>query len=217
MKEMGLFCRTIRKFRATSNQKIYELGENLLSREFHQSTLDTIWVTDITYIHVRDKFCYLATVIDLASRKPIGWYFSEEMTANTALTAVKYALQNRNFPKNVIIHSDRGSQYTSKEFRDFVALHEMKQSFSKKGCPYDNAVIESFHSSLKKEMVYRTTFSTFEQARLALFKYIEYFYTKVRLHSAIGYLTPQQMEDKITSESSTRGEKISAMAIALAV
>ena len=203
MKALGLRCNTLKKFRPHSKDKVCELGKNLLERQFRQSQLNKVWVTDITYIYISglSKFAYLATVIDLADRKPVGWHFSERMTADTAILALKDALRKQNHPKNVMIHSDRGAQYTSYAFRSFLSAMQLTQSFSHKGCPYDNAVIESFHSSLKKELIYRTTFYSFGQAKLKLLEYIDYFYTKVRIHSALGYITPKQMETKLTIEN----------------
>ena len=188
MKSLGFRCNTLKKFRPRSKDKIYNLGENLLDRQFHQSQFNKVWVTDITYIYISglSKFAYLATVIDLADRKPVGWHFSERMTADTAILAVKDALRKQNYPKNVMIHSDRGSQYTSSAFRNFLSTMHLTQSFSHKGCPYDNAVIESFHASLKKELIYRTTFYSFGQAKLKLLEHIDYFYTKVRIATLSG-------------------------------
>ena len=198
MKENNIVSETVKKYRPHSRKNVYAFGENLLNRNFKVSVINTVWVTDITYIFIPGYgFAYLATVIDLATRKPIGWHFSKRMTSKTAIQAVKNALIAQNYPQDVILHSDRGSQYTSKKFRDFIKLMNLKQSFSNKGCPYDNAVIESFHSSLKKELIYRVNLLSFEHARLLLFDYIDYFYTRYRLHSYLGYITPQEMEDRL--------------------
>jgi transposase InsO family protein len=202
MKQLGLRCESVKKYRPKTKSKVYELGANLLNRQFKTSILNHAWVTDITYIYVpKEGFCYLTTVIDLASRKPIGWHFSKSMNTDAAINALKKALVNQNFPKNVIIHSDRGSQFTSYAFRNFTKLMNLRQSFSNKGCPYDNAVIESFHSLLKKEFVYRYSFSSFEHAKMCIFDYIENFYIRHRLHSSIGYITPQDMENKLRISS----------------
>ena len=199
MKLLDLRCESVKKYRPNSKTKVFELGENLLDRNFNFNELNKAWVTDITYIYVPGYgFCYLTTVIDLASKKPIGWHFSKNMTADSTVAALKKALVNQQFPKNVIIHSDRGSQFTSKEFMDFAKLMNIKQSFSAKGCPYDNAVIESFHSSLKKELIYRYRFDNFEHAKLCIFDYIENFYIRHRLHSALGYITPQERENRLS-------------------
>ena len=202
MKLLDLRCESIKKYRPHCKTRVFELGENLLNRNFNFNELNKVWVTDITYIHVPGHgFCYLTTVIDLASKKPIGWNFSRNMTADCAISALKKALVSQQFPKNVIIHSDRGSQFTSKEFMDFTKLMNLRQSFSAKGCPYDNAVIESFHSSIKKELIYRYYFNSFEHAKLCIFDYIENFYIRHRLHSALGYITPQEMENRLILSS----------------
>ena len=198
MRTHNIHCQTIRRFKPHSRVKTDESGTNLVQRKFSAEKLNSVWVTDITYIHVPGKgFCYLTTFIDLASRKPVGWHFSKDMKTASVLTALKNALNNTGFPKEVIVHSDRGAQFTSNEFRSFLTLMELKQSLSAKGCPYDNAVIESFHSSLKKELVYRTYFLSYEHAKLCLFDYIENFYIRHRLHSALGYITPMEMENRL--------------------
>lgn len=198
MRTNNIHCQTIRRFKPHSKTKMDETGTNLVQRNFSVEKLNSVWVTDITYIYVPGKgFCYLTTFIDLASRKPVGWHFSKNMKTDSILAALKDALKNTGFPKEVIIHSDRGSQFTSNEFRSFLTLMGLKQSLSAKGCPYDNAVIESFHSSLKKELVYRTYFFSYEHAKLCLFDYIENFYIRHRLHSALGYITPLEMENRL--------------------
>lgn len=199
MKLLNLYCETVKKYRPRS-KSVYSYGHNILNRNFNPTYINTAWVTGITYIYVpRQGFCYLTTVIDLASRKPVGWHFSKIMTAESALNALKTAMADQGFPKGIILHSDRGSQFTSQLYMDFAKLVGITQSFSQKGCPYDNAVIESFHSSLKKELVYRFAFLDFEHAKLCLFDYIENFYIRHRIHSALDYLTPQAMEDKLKS------------------
>ena len=198
MKKLGIYCESIRKYRPHNNEQVYPFGENILDRNFEVNELNKVWVTDITYVYVPGSgFAYLATAIDLASKKPVGWYFSKTMTSEIAIKSVKNALINQGFPKGVLVHSDRGSQYTSRAFMEFLELMDLRQSFSKKGCPYDNAVIESFHASLKKELIYRFTFNSFEHAKLCIFDYIENFYIRKRLHSGLGYMTPQQMEDRL--------------------
>jgi len=198
----GIICETVRRFRPHSKDKVDESGENLLNRNFNVKTLDTVWVTDITYIYIPGYgFAYLTTVIDLASRRPIGWYLSKNLKTESVIKALKIALVRRRYPKGVMIHSDRGCQFTSKEFRKFLSDNELIQSLSHKGCPYDNAVIESFHSALKKELVYRTYFLSYEHARRCLFDYIENFYSRVRLHSALGYITPCEMERRLAAQT----------------
>lgn len=201
MRENCIACETIKRFGPHSKDKVYALGANMLNRQFTVDRLNQVWVTDITYIYIPGHgFTYLTTFIDLASRKPVGWHYSKDMTTNSVLFALKNALKNTGYPKGVMIHSDRGSQFTSHDFRKFLNLMSLTQSLSGKGCPYDNAVIESFHASLKKELVYRAYFHSYEHAKLCLFDYIENFYIRIRMHSALGYLTPLEMEQRLSGK-----------------
>lgn len=202
MRENNVLCETVKRFRPHGKAKVDDSGINLVNRNFNITKLNTVWVTDITYIHLPGKgFTYLTTFIDLASKKPVGWHYSKDMKTSSVLIALKNALRGKGFPTGVIIHSDRGSQYTSKEFRGFLTLMKLTQSLSQKGCPYDNAVIESFHASLKKELIYRTYFHSYEHAKLCLFDYIENFYIRTRLHSGLGYITPLEMEKRLSSNN----------------
>ena len=137
-----------------------------------------------------------APVRDVYDRKRIGWAYGKNITAERATRAVKNACINIPDTKGIILHSDLGSQYTSEEFEKYLQDQGIIHSFSRKGNPYDNACIESFHSVLKKEEVYTTTYHTFEEAQTALFEYIESFYNRKRRHSALDYKTPQQVEDE---------------------
>ncbi|ABY92065.1 Integrase, catalytic region [Thermoanaerobacter pseudethanolicus ATCC 33223] len=150
----------------------------------------------ITHIYtVKDKWCYLATVIDLYTKKVIGYAFSKTMDTELAIRAVENAYNAQKPQGKLILHSDLGSQYTSTKFQEYIlSKGNIKHSFSHKGCPYDNACIESFHASLKKEEVNLATYYDFDTARLAIFEYIESWYNRKRLHSSIGYMTPQQFE-----------------------
>ena len=134
--------------------------------------------------------------MDLYDRKIIGWAYGKKITAELATKAVKNACLNIPDTTGIILHSDLGSQYTSEEFEKYLQEQGIIHSFSRKGNPYDNACIESFHSVLKKEEVYPTTYHTFEEAQTALFEYIESFYNRKRRHSALDYKTPQQVEDE---------------------
>lgn len=202
MRGNGIACETVKRFKPHSRSKVDNSGSNLINRNFKVDVLNTVWVTDITYIFVPGHgFTYLTTFIDLATRKPVGWHYSKDMTTESVIKALKNALINTGHPTGVIIHSDRGSQFTSHDFKKFLNKRELLQSFSAKGCPYDNAVIESFHSSLKKELVYRTYFHSYEHAKLCLLDYIENFYIRVRLHSALGYITPLEMEKRLLANN----------------
>lgn len=176
--------------------------ENILRRDFSADTINQKWCTDITYIHVqKEGWTYLASVMDLCSRKIIGYAYGTSMTAELAVEAVKNACLNVKDTSGIILHSDLGSQYTSLAFEGYLAERGILHSFSRKGNPYDNACIESFHSVLKKEEIYLHTYQDFKEARRAVFEYIEGWYNRKRIHSAIGYMTPQQREDEELKKS----------------
>lgn len=145
---------------------------------------------------LKEGWTYLASVIDLCSRKIIGYAYGTTMTAELAVQAVKNACLNVKDTKGIILHSDLGSQYTSQMFEDYLSMRGLVHSFSRKGNPYDNACIEFFHSVLKKEEVYLHIYQDFKEARRAIFEYIESWYNRKRIHSAIDYMTPQQKEDE---------------------
>lgn len=188
----------VKKYQYAKNQgTIPDNKENILNRDFKADTVFKKLVTDITYIHVvNEGWTYLASVMDLYDRKIIGWAYGKNITAQLATQAVRNACLNIPNTEGIVIHSDLGSQYTSDEFEKYIQSLGMLHSFSRKGNPYDNACIESFHSVLKKEEVYTTTYTTFEEAKTALFEYIESFYNRKRRHSALDYKTPQQVEDE---------------------
>ena len=171
--------------------------EKVLKRDFKTTSINEKLVGDITYIHtIKDGWCYLASVLDLHSKKIIGYAFGKRMTNTLVIKALKnaYYSQNPDENKSLIFHTDLGSQYTSNDLKNLCKEFNIIQSFSKKGCPYDNACIESFHSSIKKEEIYRNKYRTFEEANIAIFKYIEGWYNRKRLHSAINYMTPEECE-----------------------
>ncbi len=189
---------TRKKYRPyPSKEKVIQLG-NLLKRDFSTQTINEKWVTDITYIYtLNDGWCYLASVLDLHSKKVVGHSFSRSMTTELVIKAVKNAYDAQKPAKGLLLHSDLGSQYTSHEFMNFVHSLCMTQSFSQKGCPYDNACIESFHAILKKEEVNHVQYIDYSSAKLALFQFVESWYNRKRTHSSLGYKTPQAVEDQI--------------------
>ena len=199
MAKLGLRSVVVRKYKYQNNQgKVPDDKENILNRDFNATTINQKWVTEITYIHVQDGgWTYLASVMDLYNRKIIGYSYGKNPTAELAKKAVENACLNVEDTTDIILHSDLGSQYTSTVFEDMIIEKNMKHSFSRKGNPYDNACIESFHSVLKKEEVYLNTYHTFEEAEAALFEYIESWYNRRRRHSALDYKTPQQVEDEV--------------------
>jgi transposase InsO family protein len=194
----GLRSVVVKKYKPAANQGIVpDDKKNILNRDFVAETIHKKWVTDITYIHVlKEGWTYFASVMDLYSRKIVGYAYGTTMTAELAVQAVKNACLNVKETKGIILHSDLGSQYTSQVFEQYLSKKEMIHSFSRKGNPYDNACIESFHSVLKKEEIYLHTYHDFKEAQRAIFEYIEAWYNRKRIHSSIGYLTPQQKEDE---------------------
>ncbi|WP_419152883.1 IS3 family transposase [Aeribacillus alveayuensis] len=195
MKRAGIKSCIIKKFRPTPTRKPVEERENVLNQDFTTTTINEKWVADITYIHtLRDGWCYLASVLDLHTKKVVGYKFSRKMTTEIVLEALQNAIQDQKPDAGLIVHTDLGTQYTSETFQELLKKHEMISSFSRKGCPYDNACIESFHAILKKEEVYLTQYESFETARIALFQFIEGWYNRKRIHGSIGYLTPDEYE-----------------------
>ena len=198
MAEQGLCSVVVRKYNHRANHgSVPDNKVNILKRDFETETINQKWCTDITYIHVqKEGWTYLASVMDLCSRKIIGYAYGTSMTAELAVQAVKNACLNVADTEGIILHSDLGSQYTGQVFENYLASRGILHSFSRKGNPYDNACIESFHSVLKKEEIYLHTYQDSAEARRAIFEYIEGWYNRKRIHSAIGYMTPQQKEDE---------------------
>ena len=202
MKKAGIRSTIVKKYRPTSSTGQVVERENLLEQNFETTTINEKWVADITYIHtLRDGWCYLASVLDLHTKKIVGYSFSKSMTTELVLQALANAIDVQQPEEGLILHTDLGSQYTSEDFEKAVKEAKFKQSFSRKGCPYDNACIESFHAILKKEEVYQSSYINFETARLTLFHYNESWYNRKRIHGAINYLTPQQLEDLCRKEA----------------
>ena len=198
MNQLGIKSITVKKFNPQGKNSGYTEGENILEQDFTTSTINEKWVADITYIYtVVHGWCYLASVEDLHTRKIVGAAFGKKMETSLVLKALERAYQNQKPGPGLILHSDRGTQYTSKDFRDKLKEYGMIQSLSNKGNPYDNACIESFHSVLKKEFVNHEKFQTYEEARIKIFDYIEGWYNRNRIHGSINYLTPHELELKI--------------------
>ena len=195
MKNAGLVCKTVKKFKATTNSKHNEtISPNLWNRNFKVDKPNTVWVGDMTYIWTDEGWFYLATVIDLFSRKIVGWAMADNMKTQLVNDALRMAIWQRKPPKGLIWHTDRGSQYASKAHRALLNTHHIQQSMSRKGDCWDNAVAESFFHTLKTELVYHQRYTTREQARRSLFKYIEVFYNRKRRHSANGSMSPANFE-----------------------
>jgi putative transposase len=198
MKVLGLQAIHKRKYnKKTKQDNDYTYADNLLNQDFHADHLDQKWVSDITEIKNNNRKLYLAVVLDLCSRKVIGWSMSNRMTASIVCNALNMAMRNRAYPTGVIIHSDRGSQYCSNDYQALINQYQLKCSMSAKGCCYDNASCESFFATLKAELICRETFTSLEQAKSAIFEYIEAYYNRVRLHSGIDYLSPVIFEQQL--------------------
>ncbi len=191
----GLCAKAGRKFKATTNSKHnLPVSPNLLNQDFSAERQNEKWVGDITYLWTDEGWMYLATVIDLFSRKVVGWSMSERMTATLVCDALVMALWRRKMPEGTIFHSDRGSQYCSREFQSLIRKHKLRSSMSAKGNCYDNACAESFFHSMKVEVIHGERFSTRSQMRATVFEYIEVDYNRVRQHSTNGYLSPEAFE-----------------------
>ena len=195
MKFLGLRSIIVKKFNHAGNSKTDNTKEypNMLEQDFFAEKPSQKWVGDITYIYTKETcWTYLAIVMDLFDLKVVGWSYGLNMTDNLVIDAFNKAIINRKLNKEGIFHSDRGSQYTSNDFENLLAKLELKHSYSKKGYPYDNASMESFNAILKKEKVNVNNYETFNESKLAIFKFIESWYNNQRIHSTIGYITPNE-------------------------
>ena len=172
------------------------VSENLLWRDFKADAPNRKWTTDITYVWVNDRWLYLATVMDLYSRRIVGWALDESMTERLVRAALDAAIANRGAKPGLILHSDRGVQYRAQKYIDFAVSKGMKLSMSRKGNCWDNAPMESFFSRLKVELIYAKNYQTIEDARSGIFGYIEVFYNRKRRHSANDNLSPVEFEEK---------------------
>ncbi len=202
MKKLGIKARFARKFRSTtdSNHKL-PIANNILNREFKVQSPDQVWVTDITYILTGQGWLYLAVMIDLFSRRIVGWSTGDRIDKYLVCNALEMALMSRGFPRGVMIHSDRGSQYCSELFVQMTLQYKLHQSMSRKGSCWDNSVAESFFATLKKQIIFGIKYGTREQARLAIFEYLEGYYNRVRRHSTLDWLTPVELENLYANRS----------------
>ncbi|OMF36901.1 transposase [Paenibacillus sp. FSL H8-0548] len=197
MNESGLRSCVSKKFRVTTTDSNHNepIAPNVLNQNFKTTAPNKIWVTDITYVPCREGRLYLASVMDLYTRKIVGWKLGDRMTTDLVLAALDQAYEAKKPSKGLIHHSDRGSQYASEEYRKRLKKYRMRASMSRKGNCYDNACIESFHSVLKKEFIYCTRFRTKAQAQQEMFEYIELFYNRKIIHGSLGYESPDRFEE----------------------
>jgi putative transposase len=183
-----------RKVRTTDSQHDFPIAENLLNREFKAEKPNQKWVADITYIPTDEGWLYLAGVLDLYSRKIVGWAMSNLIDADLVEKALRMAYFQRQPEPGLLHHSDRGSQYASHQIRKLLATNQTQVSMSRKADCWDNAAMESFWGTLKNEWVYHQKYKTRAEAKTDIFEYIEGFYNTVRLHSTLGYMSPVEFE-----------------------
>jgi len=194
MKEEGIEGLQRRRFRVktTDSNHPYAIAPNLLKGHPGPTKPDEIWVADITYVRTEEGWSYLAALLDMFSRKIVGWSMSERIDHDLTMTALNRALRNRGAPE--IHHSDRGSQYACHQYRDLLRLYSIKVSMSRKGNPYDNAMMESFFGTIKTEEIQGRSYPSRQAARAELFAYIEAFYNTTRIHTSLAGLSPCQFE-----------------------
>jgi len=190
-------AKTKKKFKVTTveNTKA-KASENILKGNFSSEKENRIWTSDITYIWTKQGWLYLAVIMDVYSRKIVGWSLCSSLSAELVIKALMMAILHRNPGQGIIFHSDRGSQYTSSSVREMLKSYQMTQSMSSTGNCYDNAITESFFHTIKTELTFWNSYQTREEAKRSIFEYIEIFYNRQRLHSAIGYLSPVEFEMK---------------------
>jgi len=201
MKFLNLRAKAAKKYKATTNSNhSFPVADNLLQQDFSASRADAKWVTDITYIWTEEGWLYLATVLDCFTRKLIGWSLGSTMTKKLVCDALLMALWRRKMPTDVIVHSDRGSQYCSYAYQKLLKKNSLVCSMSKRGDCYDNAMMESWNHSFKVECIHGEKFITRDEAKKEVFEYIESYYNRTRLHSALGYVSPEQFETALTQK-----------------
>lgn len=201
MRENNIKAKTKRRFKVTTVQNSKAAAsENLLNQNFTASSENKIWTGDITYLWTKEGWLYLAVVMDIYSRKIVGWSIDSSLSAELVIRALMMALVHRNPLRGIIFHSDRGSQYTSSSFRSILKNYGIVQSMSSTGNCYDNAITESFFHTLKTELTYWEKYQTRDEAKGSIFEYIEINYNRRRLHSSLGYLSPVEFEEKNRKE-----------------
>jgi transposase InsO family protein len=199
MRDHGIVAKTARKFlvRTTDSNHDLPVADNLLDRQFNPSEANEVWLADITYIPTREGWLYLAAVEDLFSRRVVGWSMDDSMESRLVVDALEMAVQRRLPDEGLLAHSDRGSQYASEHYQLLLGKHGITCSMSRRADCWDNAPMESFFASLKKELVHDADFATRAEARAALFEYIEVFYNGQRRHSSLGYVSPAEYEQSL--------------------
>lgn len=201
MREDGLKGRAPRRTRPRTTDSAHDhpIAPNLLARQFAVQgvALNRVWVSDITYVPTQQGWLYLAAVLDLASRRCVGWAMRDTMDAELAISALEMAITTRRPAPGLVHHSDRGSQYACADYRAVLARHGMRASMSRKGNCWDNAVAESFFATLELELIMKHRWATRDDARRAIFRFIEGWYNRERRHSTLNYISPAQYEDQL--------------------
>ena len=200
MRQIGIRARTKRKFvpRTTDSNHHRPVAPNLLERRFDAERPNQKWAVDITYVPTAEGWLYLAGVMDLCSRRIVGWSMADHMRSELVLDALAMAMARRQPPPGLLHHSDQGVQYASEDYQHLLDRHEMRPSMSGRGDCWDNAPKESFWSTIKTELIHHENYATREQARQSIFEYIETFYNRTRLHSSLGYRSPEAFEASLT-------------------
>jgi putative transposase len=195
MRINGFRAKSRRKYKVTTKSGNNEIfADNKVNQQFQVSRPNKIWVSDITYVWTQEGWLYLAIILDLFSRMIVGWSMSKDINAKLVVDAIEQAFRNREVEAGLIFHSDRGSQYTSKEVQKILSMHGCDQSMSAKGNCYDNAVAESFFHTIKVELIYSEKYLTRQSAVSSIFEYIEIFYNRERRHATLNYFSPAEFE-----------------------
>ncbi len=199
MRENGIRAKQGKKYKPTTTDSEHNLpvAANILNRQFQRERPNEAWVTDITYIPTEEGWLYLAAIMDLFSRRIVGWAMGDRISRHLALRALDMAVQRRHPPRGLLHHSDRGSQYASGDYQKALKKHGMICSMSRKGNCWDNAPMESWFHTLKVELVQDEKFRTRREAMAAIFEYMEVFYDRQRIHTALGGLTPAEIEELV--------------------
>ena len=201
MRAHGIRAKQAKKYVSTTDSDhALPPAPNVLDRQFETRELDRVWAADITYIWTNQGWLYLAVVLDLCSRRVVGWAAESNRERGLAMRALRQALLTRRPVSGLLHHSDRGVQYASLDYQLMLENAAASMSMSRRGDCWDNAPVESFFATLKRELVEGRTFNTHAEARTALFEYIEVWYNRRRMHSALGYLSPVEYEDKISAQ-----------------
>lgn len=206
MREAGLRVKVRRRFRPTTtdSRHPHRVAENVLARRFGVTEIEArnrVWAGDITYVPTREGWLYLAVILELASRRVVGWSMGRTLEASLAMAALQMALDARGAGSGLVHHSDRAVQYAALDYQRLLARHQIVPSMSRRANCYDNAVVESFFATLEWELIDKSDWHTRDEARLAIFDYIEYWYNPKRRHSSLGYLSPAEYEQQLLRQA----------------